>query len=128
MVLKNSFNGAETGSLLHLMNHTLTTFGSRLLRHWETHPLRDRSSILSRLDAVSEIAELMGTKKDVDGFNNEEDCVEIVLPEVNHILSALQVEDDDCIGNVKEKIIVSPLWRGLILTASSSTLVGNAEQ
>lgn len=33
-VLKNSSNGAETGSLLHLMNHTLTTFGSRLLRHW----------------------------------------------------------------------------------------------
>ncbi|KAI3981024.1 hypothetical protein MKX01_011074 [Papaver californicum] len=88
-VLKNSSDGAETGSLLHLMNHTLTTFGSRLLRHWVTHPLSDRSSILARLDAVSEIAELMGTKKDVDGFNNDDDCVEIAQPEVNYILSSV---------------------------------------
>ncbi|XP_026389118.1 DNA mismatch repair protein MSH3-like isoform X2 [Papaver somniferum] len=169
-VLKNSSNGAETGSLLHLMNHTLTTFGSRLLRHWVTHPLCDRSSILARLDAVSEIAELMGTKKDIDGFNNEDDCVEIAQPEVNYILSSvlrtlgrspdiqrgitrifhrtaaaaefitvihavlyagkqlkqLRVEDDDCTGNSKEMIISSPLLKRLILTASSSTLVGNA--
>ncbi|KAI3953539.1 hypothetical protein MKW92_005053 [Papaver armeniacum] len=169
-VLKNSSNGAETGSLLHLMNHTLTTFGSRLLRHWVTHPLRDRNSILARLDAVSEIAELMGTKKDVNGLNNEDDCVEIAQPEVNYILSSvlrtlgrspdvqrgitrifhrtataaefitvihavlfagkqlkqLRVEDDDCTSNSKEMIIGSPLLRRLILTASSSTLVGNA--
>ncbi|KAI3966606.1 hypothetical protein MKX01_011404 [Papaver californicum] len=169
-VLKNSSDGAETGSLLHLMNHTLTTFGSRLLRHWVTHPLSDRSSILARLDAVSEIAELMGTKKDVDGFNNEDDCVEIAQHEVNYILSSvlttlarspdiqrgitrifhrtataaefitvihavlfagkqlkqLRVEDDDCTGNAKEMIIGSPLLRRLILTASSSTVVGNA--
>ncbi|KAI3836343.1 hypothetical protein MKW92_046063 [Papaver armeniacum] len=169
-VLKNSSNGAETGSLLHLMNHTLTTFGSRLLRHWVTHPLRGRNSILARLDAVSEIAELMGTKKDVNGFNNEDDCVEIAQPEVNYILSSvlrtlgkspdvqrgitrifhrtataaefitvihavlfagkqlkqLRVEDDDCTSNSKEMIIGSPLLRRLILTASSSTLVGNA--
>ncbi|KAI3945727.1 hypothetical protein MKW98_023001 [Papaver atlanticum] len=169
-VLKNSSNGAETGSLLHLMNHTLTTFGSRLLRHWVTHPLRDRNSILARLDAVSEVAELMGTKKDVNGFNNEDDCVEIAQPEVNYILSSvlrtlgrspdvqrgitrifhrtataaefitvihavlfagkqlkqLRVEDDDCTSNSKEIIIGSPLLRRLILTASSSTLVGNA--
>ncbi|KAI3898467.1 hypothetical protein MKX03_026047, partial [Papaver bracteatum] len=135
-----------------------------------THPLRDRNSILARLDAVSEIAELMGTRKDVNGFNNEDDCVEIAQPEVNYILSSvlrtlgrspdvqrgitrifhrtataaefitvihavlfagkqlkqLRVEDDDCTSNSKEMIIGSPLLRRLILTASSSTLVGNA--
>ncbi|KAI3836345.1 hypothetical protein MKW92_046065, partial [Papaver armeniacum] len=111
------------------------------------------NSILARLDAVSEIAELMGTKKDVNGFNNEDDCVEIPQPEVNYILSSvlrtlgrspdfitviyavlfagkqlkqLRVEDDDCTSNSKEMIIGSPLLRRLILTASSSTLVGNA--
>ncbi|OVA14090.1 DNA mismatch repair protein MutS [Macleaya cordata] len=171
-VLKNNSDGAETGSLLHLMNHTLTTFGSRLLRHWVTHPLRDRSSISARLDAVSEIAESMGpcTTMAVGGLDNEDDRVEIVQPEVNYIFSTvlttlgrsadiqrgitrifhrtataaefvavihailfagkqlqqLRVEDDDNIGNVNEKIIGSSLLRRLILTASSSTVVGHA--
>ena len=33
-VLKNNSDGSENGSLLQIMNHTLTIFGSRLLRHW----------------------------------------------------------------------------------------------
>jgi len=33
-VLKNNNDGSEIGSLLQIMNHTLTIFGSRLLRHW----------------------------------------------------------------------------------------------
>nr|GEU75635.1 DNA mismatch repair protein MSH3 isoform X1 [Tanacetum cinerariifolium] len=59
-VLKNNSNGSESGSLFKCMNHTLTTCGSRLLRHWVSHPLRDRNMINSRLDAVSEILESMG--------------------------------------------------------------------
>ncbi|GJU59612.1 DNA mismatch repair protein MSH3 isoform X1 [Tanacetum coccineum] len=60
-VLKNNSNGSESGSLFECMNHTLTTCGSRLLRHWVSHPLRDRNMINSRLDAVSEILESMGS-------------------------------------------------------------------
>lgn len=33
-VLKNNSDGSEIGSLLQIMNRTLTIFGSRLLRHW----------------------------------------------------------------------------------------------
>ncbi|XP_060203587.1 DNA mismatch repair protein MSH3 isoform X2 [Lycium barbarum] len=33
-VLKNNFDGSESGSLLQCMNQTLTVFGARLLRHW----------------------------------------------------------------------------------------------
>lgn len=33
-VLKNNNDGSEIGSLLQIMNHTLTIFGSRLLRQW----------------------------------------------------------------------------------------------
>ncbi|ONK79683.1 uncharacterized protein A4U43_C01F8980 [Asparagus officinalis] len=60
-VLKNNFNGSTEGSLLQAMNHTCTAFGSRMLKHWITHPLRDKNSISARLDAVSEIAESMGS-------------------------------------------------------------------
>lgn len=33
-VLKNNADGSQSGSLLQTMNHTLTIFGQRLLRHW----------------------------------------------------------------------------------------------
>ncbi|XP_039046481.1 LOW QUALITY PROTEIN: DNA mismatch repair protein MSH3-like [Hibiscus syriacus] len=63
-ILRNNSDGSESGSLLGIMNHTLTTYGSRLLRHWITHPLCDRNMISARLDAVSEIALSMGSYKD----------------------------------------------------------------
>ncbi|KAK7343678.1 hypothetical protein VNO77_12606 [Canavalia gladiata] len=88
-VLKNNSDGSEIGSLLQVMNHTLTIFGSRLLRHWVSHPLRDQTLISARLHAVSEIAESMGS---YNGMKNlgcvEEDAdVSIVQPELAHILS-----------------------------------------
>ncbi|XVF53622.1 hypothetical protein PTKIN_Ptkin05aG0113300 [Pterospermum kingtungense] len=33
-ILRNDSDGSESGSLLEVMNHTLTIYGSRLLRHW----------------------------------------------------------------------------------------------
>ncbi|MCL7042302.1 hypothetical protein MKW94_019104 [Papaver nudicaule] len=54
-VLKNSSNGAETGSLLHLMNHTLTTFGSRLLRHWHVEVNYILSTVLTTLGGSPDI-------------------------------------------------------------------------
>jgi DNA mismatch repair ATPase MutS len=44
------------GSLLHLMDCTLTPFGARLLRRWVSRPLTDRGLIVQRLDAVDELA------------------------------------------------------------------------
>ncbi|KAL8239416.1 hypothetical protein R6Q59_015983 [Mikania micrantha] len=66
-ILKNNTNGSESGSLFECMNHTLTICGSRLLRHWVSHPLRDRNMINSRLDAISEILESMCSPNAYDG-------------------------------------------------------------
>ncbi|KAK1419429.1 hypothetical protein QVD17_28596 [Tagetes erecta] len=60
-VLKNNANGSESGSLFECMDHTLTTCGSRLLRHWVSHPLRDKSMINERLNAISVILESMSS-------------------------------------------------------------------
>ncbi|KAK8951898.1 hypothetical protein KSP39_PZI004028 [Platanthera zijinensis] len=38
-VLKNNCNGSIEGSLLHAMDHTCTSFGSRLLKHWVSYEL-----------------------------------------------------------------------------------------
>ncbi|KAA0033635.1 DNA mismatch repair protein MSH3 [Cucumis melo var. makuwa] len=91
-VLKNNDDGSETGSLLHCMNHTLTIFGSRLLRQWITHPLCDRNMIIARQEAVSEIAASMVSSKvsSNNGVLDEEDSDVIVIePELNYILSSV---------------------------------------
>ncbi|XP_020222089.1 DNA mismatch repair protein MSH3 isoform X2 [Cajanus cajan] len=88
-VLKNNSDGSETGSLLQIMNRTLTIFGSRLLRHWVSHPLCDQTLISARLHAVTEIAESMGSCNSVKnlGHVEEDPDVAIVQPELAYILS-----------------------------------------
>jgi hypothetical protein len=61
-ILHNSEDGREQGSLLWLLDHTCTPFGSRLLRSWVAHPLKDASRIDERLDAVQELAAAMGAR------------------------------------------------------------------
>jgi DNA mismatch repair protein MSH3 len=46
---------AEKGSLLWLLDRTLTPGGGRLMREWVTKPLRDRMDIEERLTSVEEI-------------------------------------------------------------------------
>ncbi|XP_060203585.1 DNA mismatch repair protein MSH3 isoform X1 [Lycium barbarum] len=90
-VLKNNFDGSESGSLLQCMNQTLTVFGARLLRHWVTHPLRDRNMIDARLDAVSEIAESMKTcqTSHTSDLDVESADVTISQPDIHHVISSV---------------------------------------
>ncbi|XP_030536580.1 DNA mismatch repair protein MSH3 [Rhodamnia argentea] len=91
-ILRNNSDGSEAGSLMEIMNNTLTIYGSRLLRHWVTHPLCDRSMISARLDAVAELAESMGSYKvtgDTTVLDNEDWDVEVRHAELNHLLSSV---------------------------------------
>nr|GMC98505.1 DNA mismatch repair protein MSH3 isoform X1 [Ipomoea batatas] len=90
-ILKNNSDGSESGSLLQCMNHTLTIFGSRLLRYWVTHPLCDRSMINARLDAVSEIADSIKSSKPSHNFDLDENdiCVTVVHPEIHHLITSV---------------------------------------
>lgn len=103
------------------MNYTLTVSGSRLLRHWVwddlysnifygnfvhfkvsickcyyviqvTHPLCDRNMISARLDAVSEIAESVGSyraSQNVGSIDEENSDVAIVQPDFYSLLSTV---------------------------------------
>ncbi|XP_058205866.1 DNA mismatch repair protein MSH3 isoform X2 [Rhododendron vialii] len=93
-LLKNNSDGSESGSLLHCMNHTLTIFGSRLLRHWVSHPLCDRNMILARLDAVSEIAESVGSSSSkaswsLSNIDEGGHDVTFVQPDFSYLLSSV---------------------------------------
>lgn len=49
--------GGRRGTLLSVLDHTVTSAGGRLLRAWVLHPLTCRDAIRSRLAAVAELAE-----------------------------------------------------------------------
>jgi DNA mismatch repair protein MutS len=50
---KTMIDGTRFGSLLWLMDQSVTPMGARLLREWLLHPLVDPAQINERLDAVS---------------------------------------------------------------------------
>jgi DNA mismatch repair protein MutS len=51
--ITRTLQGERAGSLLSVVDRTVTAPGGRLLAHWLASPLLDRSSILDRLDAVA---------------------------------------------------------------------------
>jgi DNA mismatch repair protein MutS len=51
--LTETLRGERSPTLFSLLDECATGMGSRLLRHWLHHPLRDRQVLNARLDAVS---------------------------------------------------------------------------
>lgn len=51
------YDGGRKGSLLGVLDRTMTAMGGRKLRHWIHHPLVDVKQIGARLDAVAELAD-----------------------------------------------------------------------
>jgi DNA mismatch repair protein MutS len=51
--ISETIRGEASPTLLSLLDTCSTNMGSRLLRHWLHHPLRDRRVIQNRLDGVS---------------------------------------------------------------------------
>src|SRR5262249_4995769 len=58
-------DGEREGSLLSMLDRTVTRMGARLLHDWLVHPLTDRTAIESRLDAVSELLAEHSTRSDL---------------------------------------------------------------
>lgn len=50
-------HGSREGSLLMVLDHTITAAGGRMLRHWLEHPLINVTAIKERLDAVERLVE-----------------------------------------------------------------------
>jgi DNA mismatch repair protein MutS len=54
--LVETMHGERDGTLLDVVDHTVTSPGGRLLREWLTRPRRDRAELDRRLDAVAALA------------------------------------------------------------------------
>lgn len=57
--------GRRAGSLLSIIDKTVTAMGGRLLRHWLNYPLVDVTQIELRLDAVAELVRGPALREDI---------------------------------------------------------------
>ena len=53
--LTETLRGEPAPTLLSLLDECATAMGSRLLRHWLHHPLRDRAALAARHDAIEKL-------------------------------------------------------------------------
>jgi len=54
-LLETLHGGDKMGTLLSILDHTLTAMGARMLRRWIVRPLRLREAIERRLDAIADL-------------------------------------------------------------------------
>ena len=64
-LLTNLQTGAQRGSLLNVLDHTVTAMGARRLREWLRYPLMDKAAIMARHDAVDEACQRGGLRSDL---------------------------------------------------------------
>src|SRR5947209_13235446 len=55
-------DNSRSGSLLSVLDRTVTPMGARLLQEWLLAPLADRGPITARLDAVGELLDEHGLR------------------------------------------------------------------
>ncbi len=111
------FDSSKKSTLLYLMNKTQTAMGSRLLREWVGHPLRNKDSINYRLDAVEELfskhpsreilAESLKNIYDIErlcskiayGSVNPKDCISLrdTLANIPAVISSLSDMKSDAL-------------------------------
>ncbi len=64
-LIRNIRTGDRQGTLLSVLDNTVTSMGGRLLRQWIRYPLVEKDKILERQDAVMEALDESGVRKEV---------------------------------------------------------------
>ncbi len=62
---RNARDGSQRGTLLSVLNQTVTSMGKRRLKQWILQPLRDINAIERRLDCVDELARNAILRKEI---------------------------------------------------------------
>ncbi|KAH7479091.1 DNA mismatch repair protein Msh6 [Phytophthora ramorum] len=81
-VLTNSFNGTRSGSLIDIMDKTVTSFGRRMFQEWVLKPLCKIGDIQERLDAVEELGNSGDLMMEIREFLRK-------LPDLERLLSRI---------------------------------------
>jgi len=114
-LIKNIQTGGKEGTLLEIIDRTVTSMGGRLLKAWVRYPLLDMEKIRSRHDAVEEAKDNTQVRKSIReslksiydlerlgskitmGYSNARDLVALKrslnsLPEIFYLLSNFKTD------------------------------------
>ncbi|HEX3034220.1 MAG TPA: DNA mismatch repair protein MutS [Thermodesulfobacteriota bacterium] len=109
---------SKVGSLLWILDETLTAMGGRLLKQWTNYPLLDRAKIRERLDAVEELKDKPNLRKKIRDTLREVSDIERLVGRISTAsarprdLGALRdssylVSDiKEILGNLKSSIVI----------------------
>ncbi|HEY6010243.1 MAG TPA: DNA mismatch repair protein MutS [Nitrospirota bacterium] len=64
-LVRNMYDGSTRGTLLSVLDHTITSMGGRKLREWLLNPLVDAGDIERRLDSVAELKDAHQLRSDM---------------------------------------------------------------
>ncbi|KAG3121078.1 DNA mismatch repair protein [Phytophthora idaei] len=92
-VLCNSFNGTRSGSLIDIMDKTVTSFGRRMFQEWVLKPLCKIGDIQERLDAVEELGNRGDLMMEIREFLRKLPDLERLLSRIHALGSAHRSEE-----------------------------------
>ncbi|HID05704.1 MAG TPA: DNA mismatch repair protein MutS, partial [Armatimonadetes bacterium] len=115
--LMQTILGEYKGSLLSILDHTVTSMGARLLRRWLLHPLLDVSQINSRLDAVEELLRNIALRQELREWLRR-------IPDLQRMVSraATGTANARDLVAVRTALEIVPRVQALLCDATSSLL------
>ncbi len=116
-LVKNMYDGSTRGTLLSVVDFTVTSMGGRKLREWLLNPLMDAAEIERRLDAVAELKEGHQLRDSLRGALNAVYDLERLISRVS--LGAANARD---LLALKESFTALPKVRSLISGAQSKLI------
>ena len=83
-LIKNMKDGTAQGTLLSVLDKTVTSMGSRLIKKWIKSPLIQESRIQKRLDAVEELTQNMILREELNDVLKNINDLERLIGRVNY--------------------------------------------
>ncbi len=120
-VFRNLREGGRRGSLLAVLDQTVTAGGARLLRAWLERPLRRREAIEERLDAVDELVKDGGRREELRSALAGTGDLERLLSRA--VLGTLQPREA---GVLRETLHQAPAILALAASGQAELLAGLA--
>ena len=113
--LTQTLRGERSPTLLSLLDTCRTGMGSRLLRHWLTHPRRDRRDASARLDAIAQLQSDAGPEQLRDALRQVSD-----VQRISSRIALAQVRPRELAG-LRDTLLNLPDLRSRLPLSSADT-------
>lgn len=116
--LVTTYQGERKGSLLAVLDHTVTPMGARRLRRWLLYPLLEERAIAARQEGVQELANQLRLRRELMGQLKSMQDLERLAGRV--VTASASPKD---LGAIRETLAAVDLLRQELADSSSETLL-----